>query len=286
MLATLFPTLYGNVTAPAVLEIDAAVPVAVSAALLIQAPPVTRRPVSTRPATPAATLPDSRFSGWRDCHRNHAPATKVIRAPTYIAVEAAKPPAVENSCAMVWTCAPIVPPAAWANAPPLASIAPPSAAAPRSALASMRTTLRVMRERSFTGLSPKVEPRGSIACPSSPRVQGSLGLARRTKGEIAEARKSSSGYEHRDERVGDRQDVDEHDPEHELHDASRLTAIGLAIDDRSPGEEREEGAHRPEILEERLKQRHDIDERRARARTHQGARVGHARRRVARERGN
>src|SRR5271165_5881895 len=116
MLATLFPTLYGNVTAPAVLVIEAAVPVAVSAALLIHAPPVTRRPVRTRPAAPAATLPASRFSGWRDCHRNHAPATKQISAPTYIAVEAAKPPAVENSCAMVWTCAPIVPPAACAKA--------------------------------------------------------------------------------------------------------------------------------------------------------------------------
>ena len=38
-------------------------PVAVSAALLIQAPPVTRRPVRTSPAAPAATLPASRFSG-------------------------------------------------------------------------------------------------------------------------------------------------------------------------------------------------------------------------------
>ena len=54
---------YGKVTTPAVLEIEAAVPVAVSAALLIQAPPVTNKPVSTRPATPAATLPASRFSG-------------------------------------------------------------------------------------------------------------------------------------------------------------------------------------------------------------------------------
>ena len=54
---------YGKVTTPAVLEIEAAVPVAVSAALLIQAPPVTNKPVNTRPAMPAATLPVSRFSG-------------------------------------------------------------------------------------------------------------------------------------------------------------------------------------------------------------------------------
>lgn len=54
---------YWKVTAPAVLLIDAAPPVVVCAALLIQAPPVTRRPVSTRPEMPAATLPDSRFSG-------------------------------------------------------------------------------------------------------------------------------------------------------------------------------------------------------------------------------
>ena len=45
------------------LEIEAAVPVAVSAALLIHAPPVTNKPVNTRPAAPAATLPASRFSG-------------------------------------------------------------------------------------------------------------------------------------------------------------------------------------------------------------------------------
>src|SRR5271166_2190317 len=162
MLATLFPTLYGNVTAPAVLEIDAAVPVAVSAALLIQAPPVTRRPVSTRPATPAATLPASRFSGWRDCHRNHAPATKQISAPTYIAVEAAKPPAVENSCAMVWTCAPIVPPAACAKAEALAKDAPQSAEAPRRALREVRErAFGLMNERCVTsllqGLNQRVE---------------------------------------------------------------------------------------------------------------------------------
>jgi hypothetical protein len=53
----------GKVTTPAVLEIEAAVPVAVSAALLIHAPPVTSKPVRTRPAQPAATLPASRFSG-------------------------------------------------------------------------------------------------------------------------------------------------------------------------------------------------------------------------------
>ena len=57
------PRFYGKVTTPAVLEIEAAVPVAVSAALLIQAPPVTNKPVNTRPAAPAATLPASRFSG-------------------------------------------------------------------------------------------------------------------------------------------------------------------------------------------------------------------------------
>src|SRR5208282_5987848 len=89
---------------------------------LIHAPPVTRRPVSTRPAAPAATLPASLFSGWRDCHRNHAPATKQISAPTYIAVE--------TSCAMVWTCAPIVPPAACAKAVLLATKEPPSPEAP------------------------------------------------------------------------------------------------------------------------------------------------------------
>src|SRR5271169_5693241 len=126
MLPNLFPTLYGNVTAPAVLVIEAAVPVAVSAALLIHAPPVTRRPVRTRPAAPAATLPASRFSGWRDCHRNHAPATKQISAP-------------------------IVPPAACANAAALANVEPPSAEAPRRVLRDVRErALRLMNERSVT----------------------------------------------------------------------------------------------------------------------------------------
>src|SRR5271166_522395 len=179
MLATLFPTLYGNVTAPAVLEIDAAVPVAVSAALLIQAPPVTRRPVSTRPATPAATLPASRFSGWRDCHRNHAPATKQISAPTYIAVEAAKPPAVENSCAMVWTCAPIVPPAACANAEALANEAPPSAEARRRA---ERTSLTVDERTKCHEFAPGFEPRGSRAFRLPLGSQGSSPPARTTTG--------------------------------------------------------------------------------------------------------
>src|SRR5271166_6320622 len=176
MLANLFPTLYGNVTAPAVLVIEAAVPVAVSAALLIHAPPVTRRPVSTRPAAPAATLPASRFSGWRDCHRNHAPATKQISAPTYIAVEAAKPPAVENSCAMVWTCAPIVPPAACANAEALASVETASAEAARRALRDARERdLRLMNERSVTSLLQGLNHEGGArsAFPSEPRLVAS-----------------------------------------------------------------------------------------------------------------
>ena len=49
-----------------------------------------------------------------------------------------------------------------------------------------------------------------------------------------------------------------------------LTSIGVAIDHRAPGEKREEGAHRPETLKEPLKQRHDVHERRAWARPHQG----------------
>src|SRR5208283_4013807 len=180
MLATLFPTLYGNVTAPAVLEIDAAVPVAVSAALLIQAPPVTRRPVSTRPAAPAATLPASRFSGWRDCHRNHAPATKQISAPTYIAVEAAKPPAVENSCAMVWTCAPIVPPAACAKAALLATMEPPSPEAPTRTFQKPRErAFGLMNERCVTSLLQGLNQR--VECvPPCPRSQESPPAARTT----------------------------------------------------------------------------------------------------------
>src|SRR5271170_6483595 len=174
MLATLFPTLYGNVTAPAVLEIEAAEPVAVSAALLIHAPPVTRRPVRTRPAAPAATLPASRFSGWRDCHRNHAPATKQISAPTYIAVEAAKPPAVENSCAMVWTCAPIVPPAACAKAALLATMEPPSPEAPTRTFQKPRErAFGLMNERCVTSLLQGLnhEGRTRSAFPSGAKVR-------------------------------------------------------------------------------------------------------------------
>src|SRR5277367_1704194 len=68
--------------------------------------------------------------------------------------------------------------------------------------------------------------------------------------------------EHRDQRVGDRENVDQHSPEHELHDAAHLTAIGLTVDHRTPAQKREEHDHRAKTLEERLKQRHDIDERR------------------------
>src|SRR5271163_4263546 len=177
MLATLFPTLYGNVTAPAVLEIEAAEPVAVSAALLIHAPPVT-----TRPAAPAATLPASRFSGWRDCHRNHAPATKQISAPTYIAVEAAKPPAVENSCAMVWTCAPIVPPAACAKAALLATMEPPSPEAPTRTFQKPRErAFGLMNERCVTSLLQGLNQR--VECvPPSPREPRSSPPARTTTG--------------------------------------------------------------------------------------------------------
>src|SRR5271166_5294281 len=273
MLANLFPTPYGNVTAPAVLEIEAAEPVAVSAALLIHAPPVTRRPVRTRPAAPAATLPASRFSGWRDCHRNHAPATKQISAPTYIAVEAAKPPAVENSCAMVWTCAPIVPPAACANAEALANEAPPSAEARRMALRDVRErALRLMNERSVTSLLQGLnhEGRARSAFPSGAKVHR---LRREQLRERTAASQKSSGDKHRDQRIGDGENVDQHDPKHELHHATHLTSVGMAIDHRAPGEKREEGAHRPETLKEPLKQRHDVHERRARRRSHQGRRV-------------
>ena len=41
---------------------------------------------------------------------------------------------------------------------------------------------------------------------------------------------ASSGDEHRDQHVGDRENVDQHDPEHSLHDAAHLTAIGLTVD--------------------------------------------------------
>src|SRR5271166_4615720 len=229
MLATLFPTLYGNVTAPAVLEIDAAVPVAVSAALLIQAPPVTRRPVSTRPATPAATLPASRFSGWRDCHRNHAPATKQISAPTYIAVEAAKPPAVENSCAMVCTCAPIVPPAACAKAALLATMEPPSPAAPTRTFQKPRErAFGLMNERCVTSLLQGLnhEGRTRSAFPSGAKVVAS---GANNYGKERQLKKHSRD-KHRDQRIGDRENVDEHDPEHELHHATHLTSVGVAID--------------------------------------------------------
>src|SRR5271163_259351 len=150
MLATLFPTLlrerYG---AGGARDRGGGTGRGLSRLVLIHAPPVTRRPVRTRPAAPAATLPASRFSGWRDCHRNHAPATKQISAPTYIAVEAAKPPAVENSCAMVWTCAPIVPPAACAKAALLATMEPPSPEAPRKALREVRESFRGPCRRLF-----------------------------------------------------------------------------------------------------------------------------------------
>src|SRR5271166_3198245 len=273
MAANLFPTLYGNVTAPAVLVIEAAVPVAVSAALLIHAPPVTRRPVSTSPAAPAATLPASRFSGWRDCHRNHAPAMKQISAPTYIAVEAAKPPAVENSCAMVWTCAPIVPPAACANAEALASVETASAEAARRALRDARERdLRLMNERSVTSLLQGLNQRVECVppCPREPRFAA---CGTNNDGKERRLQRKSSGDKHRDQRIGDRENVDEHDPEHELHHATHLTSVGVAIDHRAPGEKREEGAHRPETLKEPLKQRHDVHERRARRRSHQGRRV-------------
>src|SRR5271163_544807 len=179
MLANLFPALYGNVTAPAVLEIEAAEPVAVSAALLIHAPPVTRRPVRTSPAAPAATLPASRFSGCRDCHRNHEPATKVISAPTYIAVEAAVPPAVENSCDIVPICAPIVPPAAWAKALALAMSAALNTEAPS-------IVFRERRERTLMRLTPRLLTR--VAIPPCPHRQESSPPARTTMRKTPDAR--------------------------------------------------------------------------------------------------
>ena len=90
--------------------------------------------------------------------------------------------------------------------------------------------------------------------------------------------------EHRDQRVGDRENVDQHNPEHGLHDAAHLTAIGLTVHHRTPTQKREEHDHRAKTLEERLKQRHDIDERRARARAHERRAIRYGRRRIARER--
>ncbi len=57
------PQLPPKVTTPEVPVIEALPPDAVLAALLIQAPPLTSRPQSTRPATPMPTRPPSRFCG-------------------------------------------------------------------------------------------------------------------------------------------------------------------------------------------------------------------------------
>ncbi|MCG7354631.1 hypothetical protein [Roseomonas mucosa] len=83
-------------------------PEAVCAALPIQTPPVAKRPQRTMPARPIATLPPSRFCGWRDCQSAQAPPTRQISAATYIAMEPRLPPAVVASCAMVPTWEPMV----------------------------------------------------------------------------------------------------------------------------------------------------------------------------------
>jgi hypothetical protein len=63
---------------------------------------------------------------------------------------------------------------------------------------------------------------------------------------------TSGGDEHRDQRVGDCENVDQHDPEYGLYDAAHLTAIGVTVDRGTPAHNREEHDQRPETLKERL----------------------------------
>jgi hypothetical protein len=63
---------------------------------------------------------------------------------------------------------------------------------------------------------------------------------------------SSGGDEHRDQRVGDCENVDQHDPEYGLYDAAHLTAIGVTVDLGTPAHNREEHDQRSETLKERL----------------------------------
>jgi hypothetical protein len=63
---------------------------------------------------------------------------------------------------------------------------------------------------------------------------------------------SSGGDEHRDQRVGDCENVDQHDPEYGLYDAAHLTAIGVTVDRGTPAHNREEHDQRSETLKERL----------------------------------
>jgi hypothetical protein len=63
---------------------------------------------------------------------------------------------------------------------------------------------------------------------------------------------TSGGDEHRDQRVGDCENVDQHDPEYGLYDAAHLTAIGVTVDRGTPAHNREEHDQRSETLKERL----------------------------------